>query len=440
LGLVILSSAILFMWNSHVSTAQGPALAPDPRFGSNGKVRTKFKEGGTPYKLASRGNGDVLVAGRAFIDKKNPGRSVGAIVEYGPDGERVQSFGQAGLVVNQNMNYANALIEQPDGKLLVVGQTAGTPGQQAHAFVIARYNPDGSLDGSFGDAGEVVDSYAGPWDGVATVVLQPDGKILVAGVRDTTQSGASEANGDFAIARYNQDGTLDATFGTSGKVVTDFDGLYDLVTAVIVQSDGKILAGGYAETAPQTYGIGLARYNPNGTLDSTFGDSGKTLASLAGASEEIGCLAIDPAGDILAGGIEYFDGGNQAKPVLARFNSAGALDASFGNGGSVDLSNIQGGLISAIRIQPDGRIFVSGFTLFPYAPIPTSVFSLRQNPDGTPDTGYNATGLSQANFYGSFGQVYVGILEPNGEFLAAGYDRTGFSKGFLVLRYQTGAQ
>ncbi|MGH9823490.1 MAG: delta-60 repeat domain-containing protein [Blastocatellia bacterium] len=446
-GLVILFSVISLLWQSGVSSAQGQALAPDLTFGTNGKVQTKFSAGGYAYGLAVRADGDIVVVGKAFVDKRDTNVSVGGIVEYESSGKPRRSFGQNGVVLNTKMTYANTVIEQPDGKLVVEGQIAGA---QAQAFVIARYNADGSLDTSFGDAGEVSDSYLGPNDGVARLALQPDGKILVAGTADTTPSGATQRTGIFAVARYNSDGTVDTSFGASGKVTTGFNPGYTLITAVTVQSDGKILAGGWAGTADAdstTFGIGLARYNSDGSPDSTFGTGGKTFASISGASEEIGCLALDSAGNIVVGGVQYFAGGNEAKPDLARFNSAGVLDTSFGNGGRVDLSSIIGGLISAIRIQSDGQIFVSGFMLFPYATAPTGVFSSRYNSDGTPDGSYNGGTPSDASFYSSFGQPYVGAFEPNGEYVVAGYDRAlqptdrfGLPRKFLLLRYQTGSK
>ena len=449
-GHLILFSVILLMWCSGVSAAQRQAMTPDATFGTNGKVQTKFSAGGYAYGLAVRANGDIVAVGKAFVDKQDTNVSVGGIVEYESTGKPRRSFGQNGVVLNAKMTYANTVIEQPDGKLLVEGQTAGAPGALVTAFVLARYNPDGSLDISFGEAGEVHDSYAGPGDGVASLALQPDGKILAGGIADNTPSGANQKTGNFAISRYNPDGSLDTSFGAGGKVITGFNPGYTVATVMTVQSDGKILAGGWAGTAgtdSTTFGIGLARYNSDGSPDTTFGTGGKTFASVPGASEEIGCLALDSAGNIVVGGIQYFDDLNEAKPDLARFTSAGALDTSFGNGGRVDLSGITGGLISAIRIQSDGQIFVSGFTLFPYRPAPTGVFSSRYNSDGTPDGSYNGGAPSRASFYSSFGQAYVGVLEPSGDYVVAGYDRDfqpidrfGLPRKFLLLRYQTGAQ
>jgi uncharacterized delta-60 repeat protein len=446
LGYLALSLVGFLLWGPRVSTAHGPLLARDPTFGHDGRVQTNFEaRGAQPFALAVKGDGDLIAVGEVSDPKQQPA-FVGAIVDYKSGGNRNREFGQSGIVFNESMNYVNAVAVQPDGQLIVAGQTAGNPEAGARAFVLARYNPDGSLDSSFGNGGQVFDSYAGPSDGVATVALQSDGKILAAGIADMTPAGASERIGDFAISRYNPDGTLDGTFGASGKVLTDFDGGYNLITALVVLPNGKMLVGGLVGTAAQNFGIGLAQYNLDGSLDSTFGNGGKSFASLSGASEEIqpGCLAVDSSGNIVVGGILYFDDGNQAKPDLVRFNSAGGLDASFGNEGRVDLSDIVGGLISAIRIQPDRKIFVSGLTLSPYAPSPTAVFAARYSSDGTPDAGYNGGAPVEAKFYGGFGQPCVGILEPNGECLVAGYVRnvsSGHSDNkFLLLRYQTGAE
>ncbi|HEY6331516.1 MAG TPA: delta-60 repeat domain-containing protein [Blastocatellia bacterium] len=434
---------VLLLSGPRVSTAKGTLLAPDPTFGQDGKVQTKLETGCFPYGLAVKSDGDLIAVGYAFPDKNDFNTRVAGIVEYKSGGNRNSQFGQSGIVFNDNMIYANAVVEQPDGELIVEGQTVEDPSPGTPTFVLARYNPDGSLDSSFGNGGQVFDSYSKQFDGVTTLAVQSDGKILAAGVAGTSPAGASESTGDFAIARYNPDGTLDTTFGASGKVLTDFDGGYDVIGAIFVQPNGKILTAGWVGTPPENFGIGLAQYNPDGSLDSTFGNGGKSSASLPGASEQMstGCMAVDSSGNIVVGGIQYFDGGDNAKPDLVRFNSAGALDASFGNGGRVDLSDVAGGLISGVQIQPDGKIFVSGFGVFPYAPVPTGVFSARYNSDGTADAAYNGGAPALNKFYGGFGQPYVGILQPNGDFLVAGYDRdVNVSKKLLLLRYQTGAE
>src|SRR5262249_50663383 len=125
----------------------------------------------------------------------------------------------------------------------------------------------GTLDPTFGTGGQVTTNF-GLSAGASSVALQPDGKFVVAGTI------AQNGRNDFAVTRYNTDGTLDAGFGAGGKVTTDFFDGFDIGTGVVIQADGKIVVGGTVGTDPFA-DFGLVRYNPNGTLDTTFGTGGK---------------------------------------------------------------------------------------------------------------------------------------------------------------------
>ena len=145
-----------------------------------------------------------------------------------------------------SVDRAFAMALQPDGKLVVAGDSDAN-------FALARYNSDGSLDAGFGTGGKVITSFGGT-DQASAVILQPDGKIVVAGQTDT---GVSI---DFALARYMPDGSLDGAFGSGGRVTTNFIGNSDdLGSAVALQSDGKIVVGGTSDD-----NFALARYTPEG--------------------------------------------------------------------------------------------------------------------------------------------------------------------------------
>src|SRR5439155_10672104 len=137
-------------------------------------------------------------------------------------------------------------------------------------FALARYNADGSVDLTFGSGGRVVTDFGGD-DAAFALAVQPDGKIVVAGV--STGGGSM----DFALARYDSDGALDATFGSGGRVVTDLGG-QDEAFALVVQPDGRLVAAG-ASTAAGNLDLdfALARYNTVGTLDATFGAAGQVV-------------------------------------------------------------------------------------------------------------------------------------------------------------------
>src|SRR5215475_9667372 len=180
----------------------------------------------------------------------------------------------------------------------------------------------GTLDTTFGTGGKVTTDIAHSPDGAIAIVRQLDEKYVVAG--------NSYINGhfDFAVARYNSSGTLDTTFGTNGKVTTDLGSPYEEATSVAVQSDGKIVVAGGA-----VFGLFndfvLVRYNTNGTLDTTFGTGGKVITNLAGVSAQAYAVSVQRDGKIVVGGQVNVDGGYDF--ALVRYNSNGTLDASFGS-------------------------------------------------------------------------------------------------------------
>jgi len=200
--------------------------------------------------------------------------------------------------------------------------------------------------------------------------LQPDGKIVVAG------QALTGAGFDVALARYESDGTLDDTFGTGGKVLTDFGGRNDLASSVAVLPDGNIVVAGQASVA-RGLGFALARYNSSGTLDDSFGAGGIVTTDFGLLDQGFSVayaasLAVQPDGRMVAAGRAYVNGGFHSG--LARYNSDGTLDAGFGTGGKVT-ADFQGpddyDQFSFVVVQPDGKVVVvvSGlgdFTLVRY--------------------------------------------------------------------------
>jgi uncharacterized delta-60 repeat protein len=223
------------------------------------------------------------------------------------------------------------------------------------SFALARYNSDGTLDASFGAGGIVTTDFAASLTQAFSVALQPDGKIVAAG--QTFINGSL----DFALARYNRDGTLDASFGTGGTVTTDFAGersRQDRAFSVAVQPDGKIIAAGQATI--RSFDFALARYNRDGTLDASFGTGGTVTTSFGNGSFDFArSVALQPNGKIVAAGQVLFIGGFDF--ALARYSRDGTLDASFGTGGTVttDFAGSDDGALS-VGVQPNGKIVAAG--------------------------------------------------------------------------------
>lgn len=218
------------------------------------------------------------------------------------------------------------VVIQTDGRIVVAGSARNAVSNAD--FALARYNRHGSLDAGFGSGGTVTTDFSGLFDQANAIGLQPDGKIVVAGIATDQLTGPN-----FALARYNIDGTLNASFGVDGQVVTDFAGGSDSALGVAIQPDGRIVAAG-ASSAGTTSDFALVRYNTDGSLDPSFGAGGKVTTDFSGLSDGAAAVRLLPNGDIVATG-SAVTGNFDTDFALARYNSDGSLDVSFGSGGKV---------------------------------------------------------------------------------------------------------
>jgi len=262
---------------------------------------------------------------------------------------------------------ATALALQPDGKLLVLG-----------GLQIQRYNTDGSLDTTFGSGGTAkIVTLGNGLDEMKSIALQPDGKIVVAG----STSPPTGFNFDFMTARFNANGTPDANFGTGGKVLTEFDGLNDQAKAVMIQPDGKIVVAGQAQlgtfvSADQDFAV--VRYLADGTPDPTFGGGdGKATITVGGKSDFVNAAALQPDGSIVVVGRVFTDNGSGNSDMgIARFLPSGDIDTTFGTQhGTVRIDFNEGGVVPAnfdggdwdealdVLVQPNGKILIGGYTI-----------------------------------------------------------------------------
>jgi uncharacterized delta-60 repeat protein len=278
-----------------------------------------------------------------------------AVVRLNENGALDSSFGSGGIVSTPTGGFAEATsaLLQPDGKILVVGTLP--LGSAQYDLSIVRYNTNGTLDTSFDTDGRVGLSVSPRNDVANAVTLQSDGKIVVAGWGWSSLSDPQ----DFVVARFNVNGSVDTTFGGSGTgwVKTSF-GTSDEAHAVAVQTDGKIVvAGNVYNSATGGFDFALVRYNSNGTLDGEFDGDGKLTTGFGGAYNNVYSMVLQPDGKILVGGSVANDPRGFA---MARFNQDGSLDLSFGTNGTVvsDFGTYGGG--AAITLQSDGKILLAG--------------------------------------------------------------------------------
>jgi competence ComEA-like helix-hairpin-helix protein len=257
------------------------------------------------------------------------------------------------ITIGTSDDFGYALVLQPDGRIVVGGRSLIS---SDFDFALARYNSDGSLDKTFDNDGRVTTDFGNSIDWGNDIELLPDGRIIVVGTREDGMKF------DFALARYNSDGSLDKTFDRDGKVITDFKKGRDTGSAVMLQLDGRIVVAGGSHTT--TSDFALARYNSNGSLDKTFDKDGRVITDFG--NNDIGTdLAIQPDGKIVAGGqTGQSEAMSNIAFALARFNGNGSLDTTFDTDGLVTTSI--GGIqdqASAVALQTDGKIVLAGSSL-----------------------------------------------------------------------------
>jgi uncharacterized delta-60 repeat protein len=281
----------------------------DTTFGNDGIVTTNVgPDDDQAYRIALQSDGRIVAAGRKgiFFYPTDQRKGNVALARYNPDGSLDPAFGNGGIVTNdfgQGLeSYALALIIQPDGRIVIAGESA-------YEFLVARYQSNGLPDTTFGNDGFALGHFSSNWDGAQDAVLQSDGKILLVGWAEVNSPFDS-----FALARYNSNGSFDQSFGNGGKVLISDQGA---LNAVALQGDGKVIALGSSNytTSP----LLLLRFNSNGSVDATFGNGGTVTLSFNGGFAA-GHVVFQADGKILAAGstsdAPYYQNGDF---VLARF-------------------------------------------------------------------------------------------------------------------------
>jgi len=439
--------AVLALLLGATSLATPSAVAApgdiDPDFGTGGKVVTDFGGGESAGALLLQPDGKLVAAGGGDGDF--------LVARYNSDGTLDGSFGSGGKVVVDffgDRDEASSAVLLADGKILVGGSAAqpaddlgiGVPpavGDRTD-FALARLNSDGSLDASFGTGGLLVTDFFGLFDAVAAVLVQPDGRVVAGGTATKTTSGGDPH--DFALARYNVDGSLDGSFDGDGRVVTDFVGTQDLLSSLVRQPDGAVVAAGSVRLG-DSFDVALARYGVTGSLDGSFGTGGRLTVDLAGSSNTAADAVLLPDGKlVVAGRAERPGTGDDF--ALARFTSTGMLDPSFGAGGWVttDFSGNRDGA-SALALQPDGKLVASGTVgIFNPTPPGRNFGTARYNADGSLDVSFNGDGKITTDFNGGFDSAADVGVQPDGKVVVAGLavqDSSTTGADFGLARYGT---
>ena len=325
----------------------------DLSFGSGGIVTTDFGGFEEIGSAAIQPDGKIVAVGRVLANST----SQFALARYKPDGSLDLTFSGDGKITTAFAGYAELgdVVLQPDGKIVVAGNVFNSP-TGIGGFALARYSVDGTLDSSFGSGGKVTPNDVGIGIEAGGVILQSDGKIVVTGRANNPTTGSP----DFAIVRFNPNGGLDPSFGVNGKVFTDFLGGSDEPGDIVLQPTGKIVIAGRAADSSGTNRFALARYNTDGTLDSVFGSGGKSTIEFSGLGEVNG-LVLQADGKFVAAGHAHDSASGNSDFAIIRVNSNGTLDMEFGINGKVTTDFFGGAdQQEAIVIQPNGKFVVAG--------------------------------------------------------------------------------
>ena len=426
----------------------GPRLAAqaggtlDPTFGHAGQLQIDFNNStDIAYAVALQPDGKLVLVGTTYTNNDFSKEDF-AVSRHLPDGTPDSSFGNNGRVTTDFPGLAavaSSVVVQPDGKILVAGG-AFPNFTFLGDFVLVRYQSNGALDPSFGNGGIVVTSFPGQGSYANDVALQPDGKIVAAGTDFLNFSTEESSNTDFAIARYTSTGALDTSFGNGGGVVTDFLGFNDDVFQILVQPDGKLVAVGSAKDPLNFYDFALARYQPNGALDAGFGTGGKLRTDFGThAFDQARAARLQPDGKIVAAGFAASNDFLFQPFALARYTSGGALDTSFSGDGllEIDFGSFNQTAYEVL-VQPDDKIVTAGY---PDTESSDSDFLLaRCNADGTLDAGFGTGGKVRTSFGDLNGGAKAAALQPDGKLVAVGFNANFNAQGvqFALARYLGG--
>ena len=435
----ICATAVLLTLLGSVQMARATDGELDPSFGKGGRVMTDLAHStDIANAVAIQDDGKVVVVGTAYKDNDYSNEDF-AVARYNPDGTLDPSFGNHGRVGTDFPGLAavpSSVVIQPDGKIVVAGG-AFPLFTFLGDFKIVRYNPNGSLDASFGNGGIVTTSFPGQGSYAFAVALQPDDKIIAAGTDFVDFSSDDSSNTDFALARYNPDGTPDSTFGIAGQVTTDFAGFNDDAFSILVQPDGKLVAVGSAKRPTTFYDFAAVRYLSNGTIDTTFGIAGRVRTDFGVQGfDQARSAVLAPNGKIVAAGFAISEQGLNQNFAVARYTSNGVLDTSFSGDGrrQIDFGNCCQSA-AKVLLQNDGKIITVGYANTEDS---DSDFLLaRLGPRGALDPTFGVGGRVRTSFGNLNGGANGAALQTDGAIVAVGFQAT-FSdqwSNFALARY-----
>ena len=432
--MIVGGSCQTFDGSVHFALARyNPNGSLDTTFGPNGKSVPRV------FEMPNQGHVENNIVSLVLLDSgkflvlgtygisNNPSGVV--IARFNTDGTIDTTFGTVGIIIKEGGAVREGLKMLPDGKFIfITGEFVSFGGIDGVNAAFERYTQDGVLDTTFGTDGRVVTSFGIGFTGLSSVAILPDGKFVAAG----SFSPPSQNTVTIIAAKYNADGSLDTTFDTDGKVTTTF-GTGTNCFSVFISADlaGKITVAGTVFASNNSIrNFGLVQYNPNGSLDTTFDGDGKALSLIDDGFFQIKSISKDANGKYL---VNFSDGNPFNYSVIRKYNADISSDASFGINGQFNTLNSGYGMAESITATSDSKIIM----LRSYA------FGLiKYNANGTLDTTFDTDGIVTTEFEYSTDELKKIFVLPNDKIIAVGTSRyktpsNAFISNIVLSRYNT---
>lgn len=392
----------------------------DETFGNSGKVNVGISGYYDVAKsMALQHDGKIVVVGygkESLVSFKGL-----SVARYLQNGEMDYDFGNLGVIhrVTKDLEgEANSVAIQKDDKIVVAGYSI-SPATNNEEITLVRFTENGYIDKSFGNKGLIVTEISSEKDVGESVVIQNDGKIVVVGTTD------HKPTTDIVLIRYNENGSIDYSFGIGGIVITDINSGFDIGKSITVQSDGKLIVSGFTHVGNKFF-MTLLRYDSYGDLDPTFGNSGIVITDINGRRGKMD-LALQNDGKIILVGPSEVE--NSHHFTILRFNNNGSLDKSFGNNGVTKTIIGDHSEAESVALDSDGNIVVAGTTELGNEQFVVAMYN--QNGMLVPDFG--SDGIVKTSFIkNSVDRAHSVAIDNDGNIIVAGETKNDYTTFGLV--------
>ena len=415
----ILSITVLYFSFSCLCTAQSSGDL-DKTFGNGGKVNVGI---GGYYDVAKsmslQNDGKIVVVG---YGKESLTSFKGlSMTRYLQNGEMDNEFGNYGVIHRVTMDLegeANSVVIQKDNKIVVTGYSI-SPATNNEEITLIRFTENGKVDKSFGNKGFIITEVSSEKDEAESVAIQSDGKIVVVGSTD------HKPTTDIVLIRYNENGSIDYSFGINGIVITDINSSLDIGKSIAIQSDGKIIVSGFTHIINKFF-MSLLRYDSNGELDPTFGNGGIIVTEINGRRGKMD-MAIQNDGKIILVGPSEVE--NSHHFTLLRFNNNGSLDQGFGRNGVTKTVIGNYSEAESVALDINGNIVVAGTTELGNEEFVVAMYN--ENGVLVPEFGFD--GVVKIGFIkNSVDRAHSVVIDNEGNIIVAGETKNGYTTFGLV--------